>query len=680
MSETRTKDQIRAFVALILAICALAMPAGAKAQNHIQAELLLIEARDGGQQTYALHFQPEEGWHGYWSNPGDAGLGMQLEWSWPAEWFGAPQYPVPHRLTIAGLMNHVYERDYAVLIPVQIPPDIAANDLSAVELQAHWLACTDKICVPEQASLVARPALQHLQADAWRAAIAPLLDSQARFDLAGGRLRLAIPIPASLELRDPHVFISNERLVDYSAVQVFRRTGDTLVAEIPLKGGAQTDRVEGILSLYGDRGVRFEAVRGDVPSGGALLGGGTNAPALWLLLFGALAGGLLLNIMPCVFPILSLKAISLARAGESQAQARSEGFAYTAGVVIACVALGALMLALRAAGEQVGWAFQLQQPGVVVFLLLLASAITANLAGLFELPSLSVTRSGEPASAFATGLLAAFVATPCTGPFMAAALGAALLLPAPQALLLFAALGFGLALPFLLIGLVPALRSMLPRPGAWMVRFRQVMAVPMGLTALALLWLAARLGGQGFAMIAAVVVVGLLTALVVGGRAQRQGKRALLPLALIALPFLAFGAVALPNAYAEQSQKGTESILKPVPFSQAALAGARDSGKPIFLWFTADWCVTCKVNEGVAIEREATRQAFEKAGVVAMEGDWTRPDAEITAFLNAHGAAGVPLYIWYEPGGEAEPLPQVLTADMLIELARRDRAPLPDQP
>ena len=172
---------------------------------------------------------------------------------------------------------------------------------------------------------------------------------------------------------------------------------------------------------------------------------------------------------------------------------------------------------------------------------------------------------------------------------------------------------------------------------------------------------------------AAIVLVGLLAALWVAGRSQRQGKSATLPLALVAAPFLVFGAIALPNSYAEQVQSGARSILKPVKFSEAALAEARASGQPVFLWFTADWCVTCKVNESVAIEREATKAAFEEVGVIAMEGDWTRPDAEITAYLNAHGAAGVPLYIWYEPGGEAEQLPQVLTADMLIERAERDR-------
>src|SRR5690606_29748650 len=194
-------------------------------------------------------------------------------------------------------------------------------------------------------------------------------------------------------------------------------------------------------------------------------------------------------------PILSLKAMTLARAGESEADARREGVAYTAGVALACLALGALLLALRALGSEIGWAFQLQEPGVVVVLLVLAVAITANFAGLFELPSLSFTRAGGRASAFSTGLLAAFVATPCTGPFMAAALGAALLLPWWQGLALFAVLGFGLALPFLLLGFVPPLRRLLPKPGTWMNTFRRLMAIPLGLTALALLWIAWRLGG-----------------------------------------------------------------------------------------------------------------------------------------------------------------------------------------
>jgi thiol:disulfide interchange protein len=301
---------------------------------------------------------------------------------------------------------------------------------------------------------------------------------------------------------------------------------------------------------------------------------------------------------------------------------------------------------------------------VVVALLVLAVAITANFAGLYELPSLSFTGKGGRSGAFATGLLAAFVATPCTGPFMAAAMGAALLLPWWQALLLFATLGLGLALPFLLLGVVPALRRMLPKPGAWMKTFQRILAIPMGLTALALLWLAWRLGGTLFAVTSLTLALSIVLLLV----AWRRGARfpALAALAAIAI----FAAVRLAVAYSPSAAQGSaEGVLAAVPFSERALAEARASGKPVFVWFTADWCLTCKVNEGVAIEREATRAAFERAGVVAMRGDWTRRDPAITRFLTTHGVAGVPLYLWYAPGKDATVLPQVLTPGTLTELA-----------
>jgi len=562
-----------------------------------------------------------------------------------------------------------------VLLPVQIPEDAVVEGLPAIEGYVDYLACTDRVCVPQDAVLNIGMGGDFAR---WRAEVAPLLDAESVFEVVGGNLRLAIPLPEAVALDNPHVFISNERLVDYAAVQTFRRNGDALIVEIPLNqyGAEESSAVGGMLSFGDDTGVEFGAIPGEVPSGGTMIAGPvsmTETPPLWTLILGALVGGLILNIMPCVFPILSLKALSLARAGESEAKARAEGIAYTAGVVLACVALGALMLALRAGGEQVGWAFQLQSPSVVIVLLVLAAAITANFAGIFELPSLSFTQSGQPAGAFATGLLAAFAATPCTGPFMAAALGAALLLPTPLALLLFGMLGLGLALPFLLIGFVPALRSMLPKPDAWMERFRKAMAIPMGLTALALIWLTAQLGGRGFALFALVTVFGIMLALWAVGRLQRAGKMAWPAFGLVAAPFLIFGAFALPSSYAAQTRDASESLLAPREFSRDALAEARASGQPVFLWFTADWCVTCKVNESVAIEREGTVQAFEEAGVIAMVGDWTVRDEEITMFLTEQGAAGVPLYLWYEPGAEPDQLPQVLTPDLLKERASRDR-------
>ncbi|MEL6876946.1 MAG: thioredoxin family protein [Pseudomonadota bacterium] len=687
------------FVACTLALSAITGAfAPASAQDAVTAiptqevfgdDNISVELRADGMPVageewmLALHFTPDtssgEEWHGYWSNPGDAGQGMDLRLNLPDGWeMGEPLYPVPQRfvqeLDTGDLMNHIYKGAFTVLVPVTVGENVDNTTRAPVTGFVQYLACTDVLCVPQDAVLRETQGGDFAR---WQAEIAPLLDAESNFEISGGNLRLAIPLPEEVALNAPHVFISNEQLVSYSAVQTFRRTGDTLVIEIPLNeyGVDDPSAVGGILSFGGGGGVEFGAIPGDVPTSGELIAGpiGMDTPPLLTLFLGALVGGLILNIMPCVFPILSLKAISLARAGESEAQARSEGLAYTAGVMLACVALGGLMLALRAAGEQVGWAFQLQEPGVVVALLVLASVITANFAGLFELPSIAITRSGEPASAFATGLLAAFAATPCTGPFMAAALGAALLLPIAPAVLLFAALGLGLALPFLLVGFVPALRNMLPKPGAWMERFRRIMAIPMGLTALALIWLTVQLGGRGFAMFALVMVFGVILALAVVGKLQKAGKMAWPTFGLIVAPFLIFGAFALPASYAVQSADLSKSLLKPQAFTNAALAEARASESPVFVWFTADWCVTCKVNESVAIEREATREAFEAAGVIAMVGDWTQRDEEITMFLSEQGAAGVPLYLWYEPDGDGEQLPQVLTPDMLLQRAQARR-------
>ncbi|WP_338243701.1 protein-disulfide reductase DsbD family protein [Aurantiacibacter hainanensis] len=647
----------------------LAAPVTAQRENYIAADLVAEgDPVPGETLTVALRFRPQEGWHGYWANPGDAGEGMRLDWQLPDGWeAGEPLYPVPEELELLGLINHTYSDPYAVLVPIEVPQSAGVANIAPITVDAQWLACSDRLCVPEQATLTLRfpqetPELA-AQFDEHRAAIPALIDSPGSFEVRSDTLRLAIPLPASLDLADPHVFIEQKDVIDYAAPQTFYRQGDMLVAEIA-RGGLRVEpgELRGILAFADEgEGVRFEAVPGEVPAGGTRIGPRTVDTPLALLLGGALLGGLLLNLMPCVFPILSLKALTLARAGGEEKQARIEGLAYTAGVVLACLALGALVLALRAGGTQVGWAFQLQEPLVVAGLLVIATLITANFMGLFEIPNLPIRTRGE-GGAFATGLLAAVVATPCTGPFMAAALGAALLLPAAQALLLFGALGLGLALPFLLLGFVPALRRILPRPGAWMATFRRLLAIPMGLTALALVWLSWRLGGASFAFAAAALAILPVVALT----ARRNGNRLVAAIAVVAALYFA---ASLPFREVEQVADGSESVLEPVAYSEAALAEARASGAPVFLWFTADWCLTCKVNEQVAIERDATRAAFEEAGVVAMRGDWTRRDPEITRYLEEWESAGVPLYVWYPGGGEGEKLPQVLTPDLLGDLA-----------
>jgi DsbC/DsbD-like thiol-disulfide interchange protein/cytochrome c biogenesis protein CcdA len=667
-------------MALFFAVPALAVP------NHIAAQLVVeAPAPPRGIVTVAIVMRPEPGWHGYWLNPGDAGQGMTLSWIGPYGTVpGPPHYPVPQTLLIGSLMNHVYEREYAVLNDIKLSNDAHPGDPVPLQLTADWLACSDQLCVPEHAVLttdarVARPGeivKPDPRFDQWRRALPAPLGAKARLAVTPQTLRLAIPLPASVRLDDPHMFVAQDKLVDYAGLQKFSRSGDLLIVELPRAkfAPANPDFVAGVLRLTrdGDDGLRIEAELGQVPPDGKPLAvsGGEAGRAMslpWLLL-AALAGGLLLNVMPCVFPILSLKALSLARAGESQAQARAEGLAYTAGVMLACLALGGLILALRAAGEEVGWAFQLQEPWVVVLLTMLAVAITANLAGLFELSLPGLARAGSPQGAFATGLLAAFAATPCTGPFMAAAMGAALLLPVTEAMLLFGALGLGLALPFLAIAFVPALRRLLPRPGAWMARFRRIMAVPMGLTALALLWLCWRLGGQPFAMAVTGVAVALLAALLFAGKRQRRGKSAAAP-ALAGMALALAAAIGLPRLQTAP-EAGIDSILPTRNFSEAALASARASGKPVFAYFTADWCVTCKVNERVAIERGDVREAFARKGVVVLRGDWTRRDPAITRFLLAQDAAGVPLYLWYPAGnGSPRKLDQILAPGTLTALA-----------
>ena len=659
----------RLFAALLLA---WAVPLAAQTpEQRMEADLVAEGSPVGGETlTVAFRFRPDDGWHGYWSNPGEVGLGMTLDWNLPEGWSaGEPQYPVPQRYELFGFTNHVYEGEYAVLVPIMVPVGADTGGSRPITVDASWLVCSDRQCINESRTLTLRfpQPSQALRAqfDRDRAAIPPTLDSEARFALTGNALRIAIPLPAAVDIGAAHVYLEQQHVIDYGAQQVFYRDGDMLVARIP-RGGLQQEpqAVSGILAFgEGGQGVRFQANPGEVPSGGERVADGGADTPLHLLLGGALLGGLLLNLMPCVFPILSLKALTLARAGESEEQARREALAYTAGVVLACILLGAAMLALRAGGEQVGWAFQLQQPLVVAALLVVMVLVTANLAGLFELPNLPIRSSGG-GSAFSTGLLAAVVATPCTGPFLVTALGAALVLPAAEALLLFALLGIGLALPFLLLGFVPALRKALPKPGPWMERFRRIMAIPMGLTALALLWLAFRLGGAHFAF--AALALGMLAAV-----AAVAWQRSSLLVAGIAGVVALYFAGSLPFRV-ESPDSVTASILDPIPFSQEALARQRAQGTPVFVWFTADWCVTCKVNEQVAIERESTRDLFAERGIVAMRGDWTRGDPEITRFLEQQGVAGVPLYIYYPPsdrGGDGVRLPQILTPDTLADMA-----------
>ncbi|MEO8455343.1 MAG: protein-disulfide reductase DsbD domain-containing protein [Sphingomicrobium sp.] len=652
---------------LLILLALLLIPALAEARG-IEPELVAEgPAPRGGEVELAIHMRPAAGWHGYWLNPGDAGLPMDVNWQLPRGFSAGPlRYPVPSRLTVAGLMNYVYQRDYAVLVRLKVPAD--ARGTVPIRLDAHWLACTDKICVPEHGQLaldlpVGIGTPNRAQFDNWRRALPQPLATVGHFEAVGDTLRVAIPLPASVSVGDPYVFPVTDKVVDYEAKQGFRRSGDMLIAELKRTGAAGA-QFAGVLALGDGRGLEFRAVPGAVPDAGMPIGGlGANA-ILWAVL-GALAGGILLNLMPCVFPILALKTLHLSRAGSGATHARSDALAYTAGAVVGTGALGAVLLALRAAGSAAGWAFQLQDPRTIMLLLLLAVAITANLLRVFELPTLG--GSAQPAGSFGTGALAAFVATPCAGPFLGAALGTALLLPLAGAVLVFAVLGFGLALPFLIIAFVPPIRRMLPKPGAWMARLQRFLAIPMAASAVAALWLLYRLGGEALLLdgiIAACLLFGALLCFARPERVQKiWGWLMVATLVVFLTPLLTKATDR--SAMSSRVPAGAQS------WSEARVASYVQQRKPMFVYFTADWCLTCKVNEAAAIDRDEVRNAFKKAGVKVLAGDWTNGDPAITRFLEGRGRAGVPFYLWYAPDKAPEELPQVLTPAMLISRAQQ---------
>ncbi|RRQ51173.1 thiol:disulfide interchange protein [Sphingorhabdus wooponensis] len=662
----------------------------AAASQYVRASLE-AETRSpapGDIVTVAIVMDPKPGWHDYWVNPGDAGTPLELQWQLPAGASAGPvRAPVPETLIVSGFMNHIYKAKHAFLVDLKIPQSAIVGQKLDIKVNARWSACSDLVCVPESATLsvpmtigsgtIAKP--DRARFDVWRSALPVPLDRKALYAIDGNRIDIAIPYPRSADASRVWFFAQSENLFRYAAPQTARQSGDWLIVSGEVKEPFAAE-IAGLLRFNDAQGLEVRATPGTIPTGGAaisVLGKGAategSEPPLgfgWILSFSVL-GGLLLNLMPCVFPILGLKALSLAKMGGDEREARRDAIAYTVGIILSCLVLGGIMLALRAAGEEVGWAFQLQDPVIVLLLLLLMVAVTANLAGLFDVGGIGagekLTRKGGISGSFWTGVLAAVVATPCTGPFMAAAMGAALLLPASLALLIFAGLGFGLALPFLAIAFVPPLRKRMPRPGPWMVRFRQWMAVPMALTSLALLWLLYQLAGFSGVLIGGTAALIILSRLFELGRKQKSGSprkivvAAILGITVAALLIMDKAAIVAP---APQPMKEGS-----VAFDEERLASLRAEGKPVFLYFTADWCVTCKVNEKAAIDRTETSAAFAKAGIQTMVGDYTRRDPDITRFLAKHGRSGVPLYLYYPPNADARVLPQILTVTDLTALS-----------
>lgn len=712
-------------LATLVCTAVLATPAHAApvARDHTTVELVAESptVAPGKPVTLALRLTPAAGWHTYWKNPGDSGLETSLDWTLPSGFTaGELAYPTPARIPFGELVNFGYAGDTTLLVTLTPPATLAPGAALPLKAKASWLVCDDQQCVPEDAELAltltagdgaADPAQAALFAAA-RAAMPLAVDWPARFRINGDRFTLAVPLGVPARgIEQVYFFPLDDGALSYADMQDVVVDQDKLW--LTTKAGYKTtlDRLSGVLTIklagapkanaYLLVASRDEEQATAIPAGAQALGkgnggnGGNNdngAPTpgrggtlLLAALGGAVLGGLLLNLMPCVFPILSLKALSLARAGESDAHARIEALAYTAGVLATMAGLGGLLLVLRAGGDAVGWAFHLQDPRVVAVLALLMTAIGFNLAGLFEV-NLGIAGSGQSLAgqggvlgAFWTGALAVLVATPCTAPFMAASLGATLTLPAGLALLVYLSLGLGMALPFLAIGFLPALRRRLPRPGAWMDGFRRLLAFPMFATALWLFWvMGQQVGVDGMTL---TLAVALLLALLLWsvGRAQAAHRPTRWRWVATALVIALASGAALPRITPLSAEAGTPALAaadKPLgatPYSEARLAALLAAGTPTFVYFTADWCVTCKVNEKVALSRDEVAQAFAKAGVVTLEGDWTRRDAEIAATLKRYGRDGVPLYLYFAPRGDKSAprvLPQVLTPQTLIDTVR----------
>ncbi|QUD85998.1 protein-disulfide reductase DsbD family protein [Phenylobacterium montanum] len=680
------------------------------AGRHVQAQLVADAdgVRPGGQVHVALVQKIQSGWHTYWRNPGDSGQSTTIAWTLPAGWkTGDIVWPKPKQLRTGPLMDYGYEGEVILPQALTAPADAKPGQSVTLKAVAQYLVCKD-VCVPEDANLTLTVPV--VAADggpdpAWGGRIATTL---AKAPKPGALTAVMTTSPTAIKLSitgeavkggdfpNAYFYPYDPAAIDHPQPQVIDRGPEgltlTLAPGSGFKSGPAPTHLQGVIDL-GARAYEIDAKPGPAqpaaaglgpPSASQTAGSGGVGQFGGALVF-AFLGGLILNLMPCVFPVLSMKAVSLASHAHSAAQARGQGLAFLAGVVATFVGLAALLIAARAAGQAVGWGFQLQSPAVIAALCLVMLLVALNLAGLFEVGQSLQSAAGNAeaagagglAGAFFTGVLAVAVAAPCTAPFMAPAIGFALTQAPPLALGVFLALGLGMAAPFTLIAFAPALLRLMPRPGAWMETFKKVMAFPMFATAAWLLWVFSQQVGPlslGRLLGAAVLVA---FAAWLYGRAQAaryEGRGGGLGFAAgLVLMVLAAVAAATPpfdspaNAATTQTTAAKGDGLASQPFSPDKLDALRADGHPVFVDFTAAWCVTCQVNDKLALSSKKVADAFAKDGVVFMKGDWTNRDPVIAKVLADHGRAGVPLYLVYPAkGGEPQVLPQILTEDLVL--------------
>ena len=692
--------------------------------------------RAGATTTVAFRVTMDDGWHTYWTNPGDAGLPLTAQWALPkGVTVSGLHFPTPHLLPQPPLMSFGYEREVLVLADVSVAADVPVGTAIALSADVDFLVCAE-VCLPASATVALTSRVASLvSATRWApsitAARAAVPRSAVSWKTSAWRdsARIFVMIHASAEqsaLRAAYLIPDSTRILEHAEPQRMVAVGDSVL--LLLTAHKRLDdtvsRIRGVLltdvnsagAAYAmdvpiARASRKQAARllaltaggqaistgGAAARPGASAASGQQAPdraqpdssipaadiGLFAALFFAFLGGLVLNLMPCVFPVLSIKILAFVeRGGDTTgvrgAVGRRHALVFTLGVLVTFWALAGALLALRAGGAQLGWGFQLQSPAVVAVLALIVFALALNLSGVFAM-GMSLTRLGAVGAgeryvdSFLTGLLAVVVATPCTAPFMGAALGYALTQHALVGLAVFTALGLGLAAPYIIFASSPSLLRLLPRPGAWLETFKQLLAFPLYATVVWLLWVLGRQAGTDQVALALLFAIAVSMVGWIAGRLQSAGRTRAATAALAALVLtvgvsgvVIAGRPATPMPLAA-APAGWE------PWSAARVASARDSGRVVFVDYTAAWCLSCQVNERVALHTDAVEQAFAKGNVLLLRADWTSRDADITAALASFGRSGVPLYVLYPAARDkrAELLPAVLTSGVVLGALER---------
>ena len=688
--------------------------------GHIESELVAQEAgiAPGGTIYVALRQKIVPGWRTYWRNPGDAGEATRIAWTLPAGWSaGDMVWPTPRTARLGPLLDYAYEGEVLIPVPITAPADAQVGTTVSLAAQVSYLVC-EQICVPEEArlSLLLPVVAGAPSADPkWGAVVGEVLAKapkpaglKAVFKLDGQTLKLAVvggPLKGS-DMAGAYFFPYSPKAIEHAADQAVDRGPEGLTLSLKpgydfVGGGTAPTELAGVLSTKAGA-WEVTATPGEPPPAAAGMGpppaatesasGKVSGGLAGAMLF-AFVGGLILNLMPCVFPVLSMKAASLAAHVHDAGKARVQGLVFLLGVVATFLALAGVLLAVRAGGAAVGWGFQLQSPLVVAALALLMLLVALNMSGVFEVGT-SVQNLGAGASAkggasgaFFTGALAVVVAAPCTAPFMAGALGYALTQPPAMALAVFLALAFGFAAPFVAVTFIPGLLRLLPRPGGWMDVLKKGLAFPMYGAALWLTWVFAQQSGP--IALGQLLGAGVLAAFGAWLHGLSQVRRAagepapvstvagLLALVL-AFALAASGALAAKPAAPATASKASIPAgpgLAAEPWSPERVKALQAEGRPILVDFTAAWCVTCQVNEKVALSGAKVADAFKARNAVYLKADWTNRDPVIAGALAEFGRVGVPLYVVYPAnGGPPVVLPQLLTEGLVIEAIEKAAA------